>query len=757
MGRYRSTYPLDEAEIEDGDRAFYGVNSRMDPAQLPAGIAASAINMRFSNGIAEPRKGIVKLPWSNRVDDNDDTKVIPFNVIYGVAEFNDPDDRRWLVIAADGKVYVTRENNLSREVSLPPGVSITYDVEFEQALGQLIMFRGETRSELVMSDVDAGFSEVGVTDNEVSGASTENPSDGTHTIPHAARGLYLGNRLFIPYERDLVAVSDFLNFTRYQPVRSAFRINQGSSDKLVTLFKFDETTVIVAKEESIYRVFNVYGDLSLAVLDEVTRQYGCRAPRTFVQAGADVWFLADRRGVSSIRRTDEGKLQAVDIPVSEPIEPLIRRINWRLASGACAEVWDNKYYLAVPFDDGRVIRANIIPGAVEYVDGSYSLAVTPGRRYRWVPGVNEVTLINGTETLTQESDFIAQSASVTLTTASEEGLIFEDDFNTENDAVSEENYTGWANWTVDPGLMDLIGPDYSGWADFADAMTGQGMFVDTRGTGSAIEPTMTSKETFDLTAGVTYTLRFKLAGSQRGTVAWVRLVVGSLLNELIMLGPDEPLREYIRNLQPESNMSVSIEWRAASNSSNLGLLLDDINLSGPAPGSTAVTAQVLPVLQGNNAVLVYDFLTQQWAGYDFGGAILIKQWVKHTYGGVERLFFASLDGYLNLYEETFEDDVGDENDQLTIRPIETELITRGYAFGSPRVKRFARWEITANTWAPNMEILGRFDGAFEETALDTITKDRTKYYRPHDAADYDTTNINDDHATPYREDYSVVI
>ena len=178
----------------------------------------------------------------------------------------------------------------------------------------------------------------------------ENDSDGTEEIPNADTGIYFQNRLLIPHHRDLVAVSDYLNYTRYQPVMSNFRINQGSEDKLVALVKFDQSTVICFKEHSVYAVRNIYGNLSDTFLDELTRTSGLIGKKAVTTVGKDIWYLSDQRGVVSLSVSESGKLQGLDIPISEPIQPLIDRINWKAATGAVAAYHQSRYYLAVPID-----------------------------------------------------------------------------------------------------------------------------------------------------------------------------------------------------------------------------------------------------------------------------------------------------------------------------------------------------------------------------------------------------------------------
>ena len=178
----------------------------------------------------------------------------------------------------------------------------------------------------------------------------ENDTDGTESIPNADTGVYFQNRLLIPHSRDLVAVSDYLNYTRYQPVLSNFRINQGSEDKLVALMKYDQTTVICFKEHSVYAVKNIYGNLVDTFLDELTRTSGLIGKKAVITVGKDIWYLSDQRGVISLSVSESGKLQGLDVPISEPIQPLIDRINWKAATNAVAAYHQSRYYLAVPID-----------------------------------------------------------------------------------------------------------------------------------------------------------------------------------------------------------------------------------------------------------------------------------------------------------------------------------------------------------------------------------------------------------------------
>jgi hypothetical protein len=69
--------------------------------------------------------------------------------------------------------------------------------------------------------------------------------------------------------------------------------------------------------------------------------------------------------------------------------------------------------------DARAIPplgASLIPIGTNYSGlGEYILPVISGRNHLWTKGANDLTLVNGTETLNASGSFIAQGATVTLT------------------------------------------------------------------------------------------------------------------------------------------------------------------------------------------------------------------------------------------------------------------------------------------------------------------------------------------------------
>lgn len=413
--KFRSYGQRDSAPAPTGDRGWIGVNMRIDPALLPEGIAAEAINMRFRNGVAETRRGTAKLPWMNKVVAPD---VFPWGTVYGTGEFRDPNTRlEYFIVAADGNVYYVLPNNVPVQLALPAGLTVTEPVVFTQCFNVLLI-RGETFPTLQMSSVVDGFT------YPVQTAS----GDGTLPIPDSLRSVFVANRLFVVAGNDRILASDVLDYTRYTEFND-LTINQGAEDDLVQISLFGKSTIIALKELSVFRVDNVYGNLAAATLSRVTGRYGCVAPLTAVDVGVDFLWLS-QEGIASLTLTSQGEVQAGQGAFagkpkmfSEDIQPLIDRINGRYASSAVAAYWDNKYYIALPIDDAIVFGPELIgsdityTGSLEYVVGG----LTAGATYRWVKGVGEDEIENGATTITNSGDFVAEGTSVTIVSSSDFG------------------------------------------------------------------------------------------------------------------------------------------------------------------------------------------------------------------------------------------------------------------------------------------------------------------------------------------------
>lgn len=412
----------------DGDAQFVGVNELLPPGVLQPGEMASCQNGRFRYGKDEPRLGFFPVPWSNLVTSGASSKPIPYGTVYGRGYFQDADSVLWGIVAADGKVYKFREGNGSSEVPLPPGVSITSTVHFTQTFNGLVMFRGLGKATLIMDSLDTGFEVATKQTNTISGAGTENPTNGSADIPEADRGEWIDARLYVPTEtateKDLVNISDFLNATRFASVRSQARINQGASDRLIRVLKFGkEHAAVCFKTASIYALYNTLSDLTEMSQDEITRQFGLLSPRGCINVGKDeadqpdeVWFMGTSGSIYRITPdSGTGLLGVSALPVSEEITKTIARVNREVgASTVTFDVFDDRLYVAVPLDDAVSRGPELIRSATYDGGGIYEMGLIPGATYEWTKNGSDYNAVNGSDTYQESARFVAAAATLQL-------------------------------------------------------------------------------------------------------------------------------------------------------------------------------------------------------------------------------------------------------------------------------------------------------------------------------------------------------
>jgi hypothetical protein len=424
--------PRPKENLLDGDAQFLGVNELDPPGELGRGELARARNNRCRFGKAEPRLGYFKVPWSNIVTTGAASKPIPYGTVYGRGYFQDDDGMVWAIIAADGKVFKFRDGNGSSEVPMPPGILITSTVNFTQTYSGLVMFRGIGNATLLMASLDLGFVVATQANNTISGAGTENPTNGTADIPKADRGEWIYTRLYVPTEtateKDLLNISDFLNATRFAGVRSQARINQGASDRLTRALKFGTKHAAIAfKTASVYALYGTDFDLAEMRQDEITREFGLLSTRGCINTGKqptkedekgrpdEVWFTGTSGAVYSITPDENGLLGCSALPVSRWMQKTFARINKRVgASTITYELWDDKLYIAMPLDDASAQGPELIRSQ-SYTAGSYIHFVIPGKTYFWTKGAAETQLVNGSETLVESAQFTAAAGTVTIT------------------------------------------------------------------------------------------------------------------------------------------------------------------------------------------------------------------------------------------------------------------------------------------------------------------------------------------------------
>ena len=155
---------------------------------------------------------------------------------------------------------------------------------------------------------------------------------------------------------DEVIASDSLDSDTYDQIYAQFRLNAGTSDFNVGLHSFSDDNLLVFNRNSIHLVQGVGLE---ATVQLITDEVGCVARQSIIQVGNNVLFLSDN-GVYGANFQDLYNLRGNEVPLSSPINSIIKRINRDVWDKSVGVYFDNRYYLAVPLDDSRVNNAILI-------------------------------------------------------------------------------------------------------------------------------------------------------------------------------------------------------------------------------------------------------------------------------------------------------------------------------------------------------------------------------------------------------------
>ena len=627
--------------------------------------------------------------------------------VQGATLFSDPNGTEWIVVAAEGRVFVTAENSTAREISLN-GATLTGDCSFTQTYDQLLLWRGTDSAPLQMITFEDGF--VAVTQTS-SGAGE---GTGTQVIPNSDGARFFQNRVFVPFiytgvKKDFVAVGDIGNYTRYKFPQNAFRFNDGADDDIVDLAPFGRTAMAVFKEKSVRIVDNLVpdsnGDYSAAVSDIVTNTHGLVARGAWVGVGRDLFYVSTR-GVTSLQLTEENRVKGVDLPLSTPLAATWARINWNLRDKIRIGYWDNNLYVALPLDDARVVdTTNLATGNYDPASGNLNLTVTSGAAYYFSFGPDELTLVNGTETLTRSGFFTAQSTTV----------VFNGTLNQPTTATL--NYVPFYNCNTAVAVYDF--------------QTGAWAGVDET-------PYVTHVKEF-LTATI--------QGKQR----------------LVAVTEDGLLRLWEEGFEDERLTTVALPYvdlTVQSQPSGANTL--QLNTAtGDLIAVDSASAVNLGTTWGTSTTALAR--TNLYSGYEGGwlapgGTVSQQDWGIRWTSTTSTLQPFAINGVTiqnsGLFHWAYVDLI--TGTQITTQSVSTSVTTRAYAMQDMDGKRFQQVGLRLVTWDPTFSITGLTDGVNETSTVATgQTRSNTVYSI--DQAAWVSSNANDDHGDPWREDYSVTL
>jgi hypothetical protein len=156
------------------------------------------------------------------------------------------------------------------------------------------------------------------------------------------------------------------------------------------------------------------------------------------------------------------------------------------------------------------------------------------------------------------------------------------------------NYTGFINWDVSSGVVDLIGGEEIPLFDF---LPGNGLYVDLVGSSAPWLGTISSKTTFEFADGGRYRVTVRVAGNQRiDTAGFITLLAipGLLNQEIEPASYIQKFTTYTYEILVSGGVSAKLSISQSARPSNSGVsdsfgnLLDYVKLERTDAGNEAI-------------------------------------------------------------------------------------------------------------------------------------------------------------------------
>ncbi|CAB4150863.1 hypothetical protein UFOVP574_42 [uncultured Caudovirales phage] len=207
-------------------------------------------------------------------------------------------------------------------------------------------------------------------------------------MPAPPWGVYHQRRIICPYYytstgtsgsetitsrnvRDELIFSDVFDSDTYDHIQNQFKVTAGIADYLQYVHPFTDDNAVVLNRNSIHLLSGLSGSLTDITLKEITREAGLVARRSVVTIANQIFFLSDN-GVYATAFGDLYNLRGAGLPLSDPIDPIIRQINKAYADKSVAIYHNNRYYIAIPLGtstyNNAILVYNLLNQGWESVD-----------------------------------------------------------------------------------------------------------------------------------------------------------------------------------------------------------------------------------------------------------------------------------------------------------------------------------------------------------------------------------------------------
>jgi hypothetical protein len=328
--------------VEDDQDGFIGLDMKTDRDKLQPGQYARAENKRCHRKVVEDRLGIQTPVFAN---------IEPMTIL-GSGIYSNPNGEEVQLIAIPGEVRVIKSGSYPGSVPIPAGTTLAGAINFAQHFNVILLHREDGGPTLVWDGIAPAFTRLTKLD----------PLDtSTAVMPDPPWSVNFGYRAWFPTGADTLGASDELDYTSIDLALHNFRINTGEASSIVGVHPFSQNRLIVGNSRSIDVLTGVIGDLAQASMEVLSDEINFAGRRAVGMIGGDLAFLASKpQGIFRITEVIQDQLTANPVPLSDPIEALMERVNWSAAAGAVMQSFGIYLFLFVPIDDAVVPNAALV-------------------------------------------------------------------------------------------------------------------------------------------------------------------------------------------------------------------------------------------------------------------------------------------------------------------------------------------------------------------------------------------------------------
>lgn len=346
MSRYADVQTQPPQPTIEGDAEFVGLDMKTDRDKLQPGQYARGENKRCHRKSVEDRLGVITPVFAN----------VEAMTILGSGVYSNPNGEEVQLHATPTEVRVIKSGSYPATVPIPVGTTLAGKINFAQHFNVVLLHREDGGPTLVWDGIAPNFKRLSKLD----------PLDlSTAVIPDPPWSVNFGYRAWFPTGADTLGGSDELDYTSIDLELHNFRINTGEASAIVAAHPFTKNRLIVGNTRSIDVLTGVIGDLSNAAMEVVNDDVNFAARKAVVMVGGDLFFLSSKpKGIYRINEVVQDQLQAVPVPVSDLIEPLMRRINWPAIANASMVTQGIYLFVFVPIDDSLVNNAGFVYNTV---------------------------------------------------------------------------------------------------------------------------------------------------------------------------------------------------------------------------------------------------------------------------------------------------------------------------------------------------------------------------------------------------------